>query len=200
MKLYAGDKLIIASHNPGKLREISELLSGHDLLFDSAGNLGLDEPEETERTFQGNALLKARFVSSKTGLIALADDSGLVVPALDGQPGVDSAYWGGPERNHHLANKKVIDLLQDKPRDAHFVCVLAVVWPNGNEVTFEGKSYGSLTWPERGTLGFGFDPIFIPNAESRTYGEMTKFEKSQTSHRSMAFTKLKEELLNEKTP
>ncbi len=197
MKLKAGDKLVIASHNPGKLVEISALLSDYGLLFDSSGNLRLEEPEETEDTFTGNALLKARFVSLKTGLIAIADDSGLVVPALNGQPGVYSARWGGPEKNQHLANKKVIDSLEDKPRDAHFVCVLAVVWPNGDEITFEGKSHGSITWPERGELGFGFDPIFIPNGKSRTYGEMTKLEKSETSHRTKAFTKLKERLLYE---
>ncbi len=196
MKLKSGDTLILATHNPGKLSEISALLSPYGLLIGSSGNLGLEEPEETEDTFSGNALLKARFVSSKTGHIALADDSGLVVPALNGQPGVYSARWGGIEKNQQLANKKVIDLLQDKPRNAHFVCFLAIVWPNGDEMTFEGKSHGFLTWPERGELGFGFDPIFIPNGDSRTYGEMTKLEKSQTSHRSQAFAKFKDQLLN----
>lgn len=196
MKLHAGDKLVIATHNQGKLREISELLGRFDLLFDSSGNLGLEEPEETEKTFKGNALLKARFVASSTGLIALADDSGLVVPALDGQPGVDTAYWGGSSRNYVLAMKKVHDLLDNKPRDAHFVCVLAIVWPDGKETLFEGKAFGTLTWPIRGNLGHGYDPMFIPKGDTRTYAEMNIHEKNQTSARGKAFELLKKELLD----
>ncbi len=194
MKLKAGDTIILATHNPGKLREITQALSPCGLSIDSAGNLGLADPEETEATFAGNALLKARHVVNQTGQIALADDSGLVVPSLDGLPGIHSARWGGPTRNHNIANAKVHTLLAAKPREAYFICVLAVVFPNGDACTFEGRCDGRLTWPTRGEMGFGYDGMFIPEGETRTFAEMTGAEKSTISHRTKAFELFKESL------
>ena len=188
MKLKRGDTLILASHNQGKLEEFKTFLSLYDLNINSSGNLGIEEPEETENTFEGNALLKAKYTAEKTGHISIADDSGLVVPALDGMPGIYSARWAGPERDFAIAHKKINDLLDDKPRDAYFTCVLAVVW-------LEGQSHGQLVWPTRGDGGFGYDSMFVPCGDTRTYAQMTRIEKSKLSHRAKAFKLFQETLL-----
>jgi len=195
VKINSGDTVIIATHNQGKLKEITQALAGYGLKVDSAGNLGLEAPDETADTFEGNALLKARYLTTHLGQIAIADDSGLVVPALDGLPGIHSARWGGIESDFAKAGTKVQNLLEGKARDAYFVCVLAVVFPNNAQRTFEGRCYGSLTWPMRGTMGFGYDAMFIPEGETRTFGEMLPLEKAKISHRTKAFALLKQELL-----
>lgn len=197
LRLKAGDTLILATHNQGKLEEIQTLLSSYSFIIESSGNLNLEEPEETENTFEGNALLKAKYTAKKTNHISLADDSGLVVPALDGMPGVYSARWGGAERNFSLACEKVHHLLENKPRDAYFECVLAIAWPDGFSKIFKGQSYGHLVWPARGENGFGYDSIFVPLDETRTYGEMTKPEKTKTSHRAKAFKLFEQALLGD---
>ncbi len=193
LKLTPGARLVAATHNPGKARELALLLDGRfDLV--AAGALGLPEPEETETSFVGNALLKARHAAAASGLIALADDSGLSVRALDGAPGVYSARWAGPEKDFALAMAKVEERLEaadGEDRAAWFTCALAVAWPDGPMVVVEGQVHGTLTFPPRGTLGFGYDPIFIPNGGTRTFGEMATAEKDRISHRAIAFAKLK---------
>ena len=195
MKLKVGDTLILATHNSGKLKEIQHMLSPYGLNIDSSGSLDIEEPEETESTFAGNALLKARYTATKTGYVSLADDSGLVVPSLDGLPGIYSARWGGAERDFTMACEKVNSLLEDKPRDAYFVCVLAIAWPDGTERTFEGQSHGQLIWPTQGKSGFGYDSMFVPSGDTRTYAQMTPLKKAQISHRTKAFKLFKESLL-----
>jgi len=193
LKLQTGARLVAATHNPGKARELALLLDGRfDLV--AAGALGLPEPEETEASFVGNALLKARHAADASGLIALADDSGLSVRALDGAPGVYSARWAGPGKDFALAMAKVEERLEaadGEDRAAWFTCALAVAWPDGPMVVVEGQAHGSLCFPPRGTLGFGYDPIFIPGGETRTFGEMPAAEKDRISHRAIAFAKLK---------
>lgn len=194
MQLKAGDTLVLATHNQGKIEEIQTLLSPYGLLVKSSADLNLEEPEETESTLAGNALLKARYTTNETGHISLADDSGLVVPALDGMPGVYSARWAGTERNFDKACEKVHQLLGNKSREAYFECVLAVAWPDGLSKIFKGQSHGHLVWPTRGDNGFCYDSMFIPSGDIRTYAQMTKLEKAQTSHRADAF-KLFEKVL-----
>jgi XTP/dITP diphosphohydrolase len=189
-------KLVIASHNQGKVREIRALLEPFGIEPVSAGDLGLDEPEETEDSFVGNALIKARASAKGSGLVALADDSGLMVDALDGAPGVYTADWAETPkgRDWYLAMQKVEDKLQalgpDTPRVAKFVCTLAVVWPDGHHEVFEGATHGQLTWPPRGTLGFGYDPVFIPDGYDQTFAEIAPSAKHAISHRADAFSKL----------
>jgi XTP/dITP diphosphohydrolase len=189
-------KIIIATHNKGKLIEFKQMFANHNVNIISAGELNTSDPEETEDSFSGNALLKAHHVSKLTGEIVLADDSGLVVPAINGAPGIHTARWAGPERNFVKAMTKLNDLLEDKSRDAYFICVLALVKPDGREYLFEGKSYGTLAWPYRGEIGVGFDAMFIPNGDTRTYGEMSKAEKFTTSARSNAFDSFAKAMLN----
>jgi XTP/dITP diphosphohydrolase len=193
LKLEPGARLVAATHNPGKARELAELLDGRfDLV--AAGALGLAEPEETETTFVGNALLKARHAAEASGLIALADDSGLSVRALDGAPGIYSARWAGPEKDFGLAMAKVEERLEAAGVDdpyAWFTCALAVAWPDGPAVVVQGEAHGALTFPPRGALGFGYDPIFVPAGESLTFGEMDPARKDAMSHRARAFEKLK---------
>jgi len=184
-----GNKLVVASHNPGKVREISDLLSPYGFEVVSAAELALPEPEETGKTFAENAILKARFAAEGSGLPALADDSGLVVPALGGVPGIYSARWAGPKKDFKTAMKKVIDELGDKDPAAHFFCALAVAWPDGHAEGFEGRVDGELTWPMRGDKGFGYDPIFVPEAFEITFGEMDPVQKHAMSHRANAFKK-----------
>lgn len=183
---FDGAELVIASHNKGKLFEFSKLLKPFGVTTYSAGDKGVEEPEETGTTFEANALLKARVSAQHTGLPALADDTGLVVPVLDGAPGIYSARWAGPARDFNAAMAKVHEQIGDQDRSAHFVCCLALVWPDGHEEVFVGKSYGALVWPKRGTGGHGYDPMFQPDGEIRTYGEMTLDEKNITSHRAKA--------------
>ena len=196
-----GGKLVIATHNAGKLKEIGALLAPYGIDCISAGALGLPEPAETGTTFVANALIKARAAAEASGLPALADDSGLSVAALDGRPGVYTADWaerqwfeGEPGRDWYMAMGKVEGQLQakgpDAPRDAWFSCVLALAWPDGEQAVYEGRVNGTLTWPPRGTLGFGYDPVFVLNGETRTFAEMDPAEKHTRSHRADAFAKL----------
>jgi XTP/dITP diphosphohydrolase len=189
--LAPGARLVVATHNPGKVPELAALLDGRfDLV--SAGALGLPEPEETETTFTGNALLKARHAARLSGLPALADDSGLSVAGLDGAPGVYSARWAGPDKDFVVAMARVEGELAGNPdRRAWFSCALAVVWPDGLEIVEEGRIDGTLTFPARGRRGFGYDPIFVPEGGVLTFGEMEPAAKDAISHRARAFAKLK---------
>ena len=176
-------KVIIATHNPGKLQEMRELLTPYGIAAVSAAELGLAEPEETGASFAGNALIKARAAAMAAGLPALADDSGLCVETLGGAPGIYTAGWAGPGKDFGLAMQKVEDALQRQgaltpaQRRAHFVSALCVVWPDGHVETVEARASGALVWPPRGALGFGYDPMFLPDGHSRTFGEMTSLEK-----------------------
>jgi len=196
MRRFDGDKLVIATHNAGKLVEIAELLKPFGISVTSAGELGLEEPEETEDTFAGNARIKAHFAAKASGLPALSDDSGITVDALDGAPGVYTADWAETPtgRDFPMAMKKVWDLLEakdaSKPRTAAFNCTLCLAWPDGHDKIFEGRVDGRLVWPMRGENGFGFDPIFLPNGHDLTFGEMNPADKKAISHRADAFAKL----------
>ena len=193
---FSGGKLLIASHNAGKVREIGALLAPFSVETVSAAALGLDEPEETETTFAGNARLKARAAARAADMICLADDSGLCVDALGGDPGIYSARWAGPTKDFSLAMGKVEDALQRKgatqaeQRGAQFVCVLSLAWPDGHAEDFEGVLPGQLVWPPRGTNGFGYDPVFVPEGYDITCGEMEPARKHSISHRARAFEKL----------
>lgn len=195
--------LVIATHNTGKLKEISDLLEPYGLKCISAGSLGLPEPAETGTTFVENALIKARASAQASGLPALADDSGLSVDALGGRPGVYTADWaerqhfeGAPGRDWYMAMGKVEGMLQElgpeTARDAAFHCVLAIAWPDGESAIYEGKCAGSMTWPPRGTMGFGYDPVFVPEtiAGEQTFAEINPAEKHAVSHRADAFAKM----------
>ncbi|WP_372708222.1 RdgB/HAM1 family non-canonical purine NTP pyrophosphatase [Brevundimonas sp.] len=198
LKLIKGMRLVAATHNPGKAREIATLLKG-DYVVVTAGSLNLPEPEETEATFTGNALLKARYAAERSGEVSLADDSGMSVSALDGAPGIFSARWAGPDKDFALAMKKVEDRLGEigaDDRRAWFTSALAVAWPDGPAVVVEGRVDGTLTFPPRGDSGFGYDPIFIPNGHTRTFGEMDPVLKDALSHRALAFAKLKAALID----
>jgi XTP/dITP diphosphohydrolase len=200
-------RLVVASHNPGKLWELQQLLAPYGVDAVSAGELGLPEPEETETTFRGNALLKARAAAQASGLPAFADDSGLCVEALDGAPGVYSARWGGAERDFGAAMTRVERELKERnarpPFRAHFLCALAVVWPDSHVEEFEGRVDGDLVFPPRGTKGFGYDPIFLPDGLDKTFGEMMSAEKHAMpgdgsralSHRARAFQALARAML-----
>ncbi len=191
-------RLIVASHNPGKVGEIADLVAPFGLEAVPASTLGLAEPEETETTFVGNALIKAHAAAQAAGTPALSDDSGLCVDALNGEPGVYSARWAGPRKDFRDAMQLVHDRLREsgaKDRTAHFVCALAIAWPDGHAETFEGRVSGSLIWPPRGTLGFGYDPMFVPEGHSITFGEMQPSQKHAMSHRARAFAKFVEACL-----
>ena len=197
LRLEPGLRLVVATHNPGKARELVEILDGRFTLV-SAGELGLPEPEETEATFVGNALLKARAAADASGLIALADDSGLSVAALDGAPGVYTANWAGPEKAFGMAMAKVEERLDEVGAEdvsAWFTSALAVAWPDGPAVVVEGRIDGTLTFPPRGDRGFGYDPIFVPRGLDLTFGELEPAAKDAMSHRARAFEKLKAALL-----
>jgi XTP/dITP diphosphohydrolase len=193
LTLEPGAKLVVATHNGGKARELAEILENRFQLT-TAGELGLAEPDETESTFIGNALIKARAAADASGLPALADDSGLSVRALDGAPGIYSARWAGPERDFYAAMEKVAERLQETETEdlaAWFTCALALAWPDGPAVVVEGRIDGTLTFPPRGTRGFGYDPIFVPQGHDLTFGEMEPARKDAMSHRARAFAKLK---------
>ncbi|MEJ2002918.1 MAG: RdgB/HAM1 family non-canonical purine NTP pyrophosphatase [Maritimibacter sp.] len=195
---FDGEKLVIASHNAGKLREIAALLAPYGVDVVSAGELGFDEPEETESTFAGNARIKAHYAAKKSGLPALSDDSGIMVDALDGAPGVYTADWAETPngRDFVMAMTKVWTKLEEQnapePRNASFNATLCLAWPDGHDELFEGKVHGRITWPMRGDQGFGFDPIFLPDGKTETFGEMDPGEKHAMSHRAVAFAKLVE--------
>jgi XTP/dITP diphosphohydrolase len=188
--MFTGDTLVIASHNKGKVREIAELLGKYVAHFPSAGELNLPEPDETETTFIGNAELKARAAAAGSGLPALADDSGLVVPALGGAPGIYSARWAGPDKDFSIAMRRVETELDAGDPSAAFVCALALAWPDGHAESVEGCIHGRLVFPGRGERGFGYDPIFIPNGYDRTFAEIDPEEKHRISHRADAFAQL----------
>lgn len=188
---WTGGRLVIASHNAGKVREIAELLSRFAVEVVSAATLGLPEPEETADSFTGNAALKARAAASASGLPALADDSGLAVAALGGAPGVFSARWAGPGKDFAVAIARVEQMMAGQTdRSAAFICALSLVWPEGDIVTVEGRVEGQLSFPPRGENGFGYDPIFVPTGDSRCFAEMEPAEKHAISHRADAFRKL----------
>lgn len=186
-------RIVAATHNPGKLAELIALLAPMGCELVSAAQLGLAEPEETEESFAGNALLKARAAAQPSGLWALADDSGLEVAALDGAPGVLSARWAGPSRDFGLAMQSVeaaLARIASPDRRARFVCALALAGPEGESFVFEGDVHGEIVWPPRGTQGFGYDPIFQPLGHQLTFGEMAPTAKEAISHRARAFEKL----------
>ncbi len=194
-RLFKESKLVIASHNAGKVKEITALLEPFGFDVVSAGVLGLDEPEETGSTFSDNAELKARAAAQSSGLVAIADDSGLAVTALGGEPGIFSARWAGPSENFPFAMQTVEDkLIGQNDRSATFICVLALFWPdngNGDHLElFEGRVDGTLVWPTRGSLGFGYDPMFMANGYDLTFAEMKPEIKHRINHRADAFQKL----------
>jgi XTP/dITP diphosphohydrolase len=193
-RLKAGERLVVASHNPGKIAEIDALLAPFGVRTVGAGALGLPEPEETGATFEDNAVLKARAAAEASGLPALADDSGIVVPALGGAPGIYSARWAGPDKDFRPAMERVQRELGGGDRRAYFVAVLALAWPPtaqaGGTATWRGEAHGRLVWPPRGDKGFGYDPMFVPDGYDATFGEMGAELKHQISHRARAFAKL----------
>jgi len=188
-----GSTLVVASHNPGKVREIKELLAPFGIVTKGAAELGLPEPDETETTFAGNAALKARAAANASGLAALADDSGLAVAALDGAPGIYSARWAGETKDFGFAMSRVERELKEKGTtdfSAKFVCALALVEPGKEPEIFEGEVHGHLVFPPRGARGFGYDPIFVADGMSETFGEIDPVKKHAMSHRARAFAKL----------
>jgi XTP/dITP diphosphohydrolase len=202
-------RLVIATHNAGKLAEMRDLLAPYGIDAISAGELKLQEPDETGMTFRDNARIKAEAAAKATGVPAFADDSGLVVDALDGAPGIHSARWAGPDREFHRAMTAIEEKLRDRGgatperRNAHFVSALCVAWPDGHIEEFEASVDGTLVWPPRGDKGFGYDPMFLPDGHDRTFGEMASEEKhglpprgKGLSHRARAFLKLAEACLD----
>ena len=189
-RLVRGQRLVLASHNPGKLREIADLLTPYGVEVVSAGALGLPEPVEDAPDFAGNARLKARAAADACGLPALADDSGFCVAGLDGAPGIYSARWAGPAKDFAAAMARVQAELGAGDRRAWFICALALAWPGGPDTVFQGRVDGTAVWPPRGALGFGYDPMFLPDGAALTYGEMDPAEKHATSHRARAFAAL----------
>ena len=193
LKLEPGTRLVAATHNPGKARELAALMQGRFQVI-SAGELGLPEPAETEATFMGNAVLKARAAADLSKTIAIADDSGFCVAALDGAPGVLSARWAGPDKDFALAMAKLEERMIEtgsEDAEAWFTCALAVAWPSGPVVAVEGRVLGKAAFPPRGDKGFGYDPIFVARGERLTFGEMDPARKDQISHRARAFEMLK---------
>ena len=202
--------MVIATHNPGKLKEMRDLLAPYGIAAQSAGELGLAEPEETGKTFAANARIKALAAARATGKPAFADDSGLVVDALGGDPGIHSARWAGPDKDFRFAMNKIQTLLIERgakmpeQRRAHFIAALCLAWPDGHMEEFEGRVDGVVVWPPRGDKGFGYDPLFKPDGFDRTFGEMSAEEKhglppqgQGLSHRARAFVKLADGLLAE---
>jgi XTP/dITP diphosphohydrolase len=188
---FTGGELVIATHNPGKAREIADLLRPYVAKFTTAGELGLAEPEETETTFTGNAALKARAAALASGKPALADDSGLAVAALNGDPGIYSARWAGPGKDFKMAMRDVHDKMGGaKDRSAAFICALALGWPDGHVEAFEGRIGGEIVWPPRGGKGFGYDPFFVAEGMHETFGEIEPQRKHDMSHRARAFAQL----------
>jgi XTP/dITP diphosphohydrolase len=190
-RLHRGDRIVIATHNKGKLREVAALLTPYGIETVSAGELGLPEPEETEESFLGNAAIKARAAARASGLPALADDSGFSVAALAGAPGVRTADWAmqpDGSRDYADAMRKVMEAAQEfEDRTAWFSCALVLAWPDGHLEGFEGRAMGQWTWPPRGAHGFGYDPMFLPDRREETFGEMDPAEKHRISHRAAAF-------------
>ena len=194
------EKIVIATHNKGKLEEFAELFKHHGVTIFSAGGLGLTEPEETEDNFRGNARIKALFAMKHSGHIAISDDSGLCVDALNGDPGVYTADWAGPTRDWNQAMRLVEEKLQaakastPDQRKGQFKCTLCAMWPDGEERYYEGVAHGQLVWPPRGALGHGYDPVFVPDGQPQTFAEMTHAKKNSLSHRGLALEKLLSDL------
>lgn len=205
-RLANGAKLVVASHNPGKVWEINQLLIPYGLNAVSAGDLGLSEPEETEMTFAGNARLKAVAAASGSGLPSLADDSGIEIDCLGGAPGIYSARWAGPGKDFGVAMKNVADEISARnawgppPPRANFISVLCLAWPDGETQIFEGKVFGHIVWPPRGGNGFGYDPMFVPEGATKTFGEMEPADKYAISHRTRAFAAFKAAMLDHLKP
>jgi len=192
IRIERGGRLVVASHNPGKVREIKDLIAPFGMVALGAAELGLPEPEETGSTFADNAQLKAEAAARASGLPSLSDDSGLCVDALDGAPGIYSARWAGPDKDFRFAMRRIEELLIAKgtpDRRAHFVCALALAAPGEATALYEGRVFGTLTFPPRGGKGFGYDPIFVPEGYRFTFGEMDPKEKHAMSHRARAFAK-----------
>ncbi len=192
-------KLVLATHNPGKVGEFREMFAPLGIEIVSAGDLGLPEPEETGATFIENAKLKAVAAAKAANLPALADDSGMCVAGLDGQPGIYSARWGGPNKDFAGATERVKTELEQRGKNikgarAYFICVLSLAQPDGTSIEFEGRMDGTLTYPPRGRNGFGYDPIFVPEGCTKTYGEMSQLQKNQENHRARAFEKFRKYL------
>ena len=188
---FCSEQLVIASHNQGKVSEVTDLIMPYVNEVFSAGELGLTEPLENGSSFVANAELKALAATKGAGMPALADDSGLVVPSLGGEPGIYSARWAGPSNNFYNAMKLVEQRIQGtKDRSAYFTCALCLAWPDGHLVTVEGYVHGKLVWPPKGKRGFGYDPIFVATGYEVTFGEMATKEKHKISHRNDAFKKL----------
>jgi XTP/dITP diphosphohydrolase len=194
MRALPPGRLVLATHNPGKVVEIAELLGPFGMEMVSAGELGLPEPDETGLTFIANAELKALAAATASGLPALADDSGLCVDALGGAPGIYSARWAGPGKDFSVAMQRVHDEMGAKGSGAvdtaHFICALCIAWPDGHTQSFQAQVDGRLVWPPRGVNGFGYDPMFLMDGQSRTYGEMSRADKEADNHRARAFTQL----------
>jgi len=196
MRRFQGSELLIATHNVGKLEEIGALLQPLGIAVISAGDLGLSEPEETETSFVGNARLKAHAAARAAAQVALADDSGISIDALDGAPGVYTADWAMTEtgRNFVIAMERAWNAVEavaaPYPRRAQFNCTLVLAWPDGHDEVFEGVVPGQLIWPKRGDKGHGYDPMFMPDGYTQTFGEMDRWEKNRISHRGRAFTKM----------
>ncbi len=189
-KLASNSDLVLATHNQGKINEIKHLLSPYKLNIYSAKELNLDEPEETGKTFYKNARLKALAASQATNKIALADDSGFCLNGLNGDPGIFSARWAGPDRNYQMVMQKIHDRLKFKDdKSCYFICVLSLALPNGKTCEFEGKIDGTFVWPPRGQYGHGYDPVFQPLHQTLTFAEMTEAKKNKMSHRALAFKK-----------
>jgi XTP/dITP diphosphohydrolase len=190
-RLDRGARLVLASHNPGKLEELADLLRPHGISVIAAASIGLPEPEEDAPDFAGNARIKAVAAAGTSGLPALADDSGFCVAALHGAPGIHSARWAGPAKDFDAAMKRVNREAAGGPdRRAWFVAALCIAWPDGHTETFVGRVDGQMTWPPRGTNGFGYDPMFIPAGAAATFGEMDAAEKRTLSHRARAFAQM----------
>jgi XTP/dITP diphosphohydrolase len=209
MARHLTDLVVIATHNPGKLREMRELLAPYGIATQSAGELGLPDPEETGTTFAENARIKAVAAARASGKPAFADDSGLVIDALDGEPGIHSARWAGPDKDFRAAMNRIQTLLIERgaktpeQRHAHFIAALCLAWPDGHVEDFEGRVDGVAVWPPRGDKGFGYDPLFCPNGFDTTFGQMSPEEKhglppqgQGLSHRARAFMKLAETCLS----
>jgi len=196
MRKFVEKELVLATHNPGKAREIEALLTPYVPTFYNMKELSLPEPVEDGDSFVANALIKAHAAAKASGKPALADDSGLAVAALNGEPGIRSARWGGPEKDFNLAMSKVHEALGGaEDRSAAFICVLALAWPDGHAEVFEGRVEGEIVWPMRGKKGFGYDPVFQPKGYDITFAEMEPEDKHKISHRADAFSKLVKECL-----
>ena len=195
MRKFQGDTLLVATHNAGKLEEIAHLLKPFGTRIVGAGDMGLDEPEETETTFVGNARIKAHAAAKASGLPALSDDSGIEIKALNGAPGVFTADWAETENGRDFqmamakAHQRLLDAGADRPWTARFCCTLVLAWPDGHDEVFEGTVVGQIIWPMRGDNGHGYDPIFQPDGYDLTFGEMDRWEKNRISHRAAAFDK-----------